>query len=131
MFRVPSPILKLLFVGEGVFGDSTSVLNFLSDREKYIEFQALFRVFRDSVSWGGSVRELYNGRPCRPCLEFLCDGEGVFGDCIMEDDGSDWPWEIHTHSDSKVRPIKRLLYCILYYVIKTTSNCICVLKYLG
>ena len=78
MFIVPSPIIKFLFIGEGVFGVSTSVLNFLSDREKCIEFQALLR---DSVCWGGSVRGLYNKRPC---LEFLCDGEGVFVDCIME-----------------------------------------------
>ena len=26
-------------------------------------------------------------------LEFLCEGEGVFGDCVMDDPPTQWPGE--------------------------------------
>ena len=32
----------------------------------------------------------------------MCEGEGVFGDCMQDDDGTDWPWEMHRQKISKV-----------------------------
>ena len=30
--------------------------------------------------------------------EFLCDGEGVFGDCLRDLDEGDWPWDSYSNS---------------------------------
>jgi len=91
--RLSAPFLETWKVGVKVdthkdwTAKVASHCRYLLDKMKGMELYDLWlrTGHRDPESW----------------IEFLCDGEGVFGDCIMEDDGSDWPWEIHTHSDSK------------------------------
>ncbi|XP_023330523.1 uncharacterized protein LOC111702939 isoform X2 [Eurytemora carolleeae] len=96
-YRLSLPILETWKQGKPAQSEKdwtdrvSSHCRFLLDKMKGLELYDLWlrAGHRHPASW----------------IEFMCEGEGVFGDCIQDDDGTDWPWEMHRQKISKERSL--------------------------